>query len=253
MSDPYESLRLTGKSIIVTGAATGMGRATAKLLVERGASVTLGDVNDADGETLLAELQAAGGKAQYVHTDVRSEADAVALVQAAVGAFGALDGAFNNAGIGPVAPLHETSEELWQRVIGINMTGVFFGMKHQIAHMLEHGGGSIVNTSSLAGVKSVFAMGAYVASKHGVVGLTRAASQEYAARGIRVNAILPALIRTPMFDATGPVAEELEKAQPIGRAGEPVEIAEQVAWLLSDAASYSTGSLYAVDGGSNSI
>ncbi|GAA4685085.1 SDR family NAD(P)-dependent oxidoreductase [Frondihabitans cladoniiphilus] len=253
MSNAYEKLDLTGRSIVVTGAATGMGHASAVLFAARGALLTLGDINDEAGEALVAEISEAGGTATFVHTDVSNSADAKALVDAAVTQYGGLHGAFNNAGIGPVQPLHETSDELWQRIIGINLTGIFNMMKHEIAYFLEHGNASIVNTASLAGVKSVFGMGAYVASKHGVVGLTRAASQEYAARGIRVNAILPALIKTPMLDATGPVGEELEKGQPIGHAGEPEDIAEQAAWLLSDASAYSTGSLYAVDGGSNSI
>jgi 2,5-dichloro-2,5-cyclohexadiene-1,4-diol dehydrogenase 1 len=253
MSNPYELLNLQGRSILITGASTGMGRASAQLIAARGALVTLADVNDDDAASLVAEITADGGTAQYIHTDVSKESDIKALVEAAVSAYGGLHGAFNNAGIGPMTPLHETSDELWQRILGINLSGIFYGLKHEISYMLDHGGGSIVNTSSLAGVKSVPGMGAYVASKHGVVGLTRAASQEYASRGIRVNAILPALIRTPMYDATGDTAAELEKGQPIGRSGSPVDIAEQAAWLLSDASAYSTGSLYPIDGGSNSV
>jgi 2,5-dichloro-2,5-cyclohexadiene-1,4-diol dehydrogenase 1 len=253
MSSAYDRLSLDGRRIIVTGASTGMGRTTARLLAARGASVMLADVNVPDGQSLLEEIRGAGGNAAFEKVDVSSEPDVAAMVEATVSTFGGLDGAFNNAGIARMENLHETSADDWDRIIGINLSGIFYCMKHEISYLLKHGGGSIVNTASLAGVKSVPGMAAYVASKHGVVGLTRAASQDYAKAGIRVNAILPALIRTPMFDATGDIARKLEEGQPIGRAGDPEDIAEQAAWLLSDASSYSTGSMYAVDGGSNSI
>jgi len=252
----YQSLDLTGKSLIVTGGGSGMGRAAAKLLADRGASVAVADVNEAGGKETVDDITANGGSSVFIRTDVSSEDDVRALVAQAVDAFGGLHGAFNNAGVGPQTELHKTTAEEWGQTLGINLTGAFYCLKHEIAYLLEHGGGSIVNTSSLAGYKAVPGMPAYVTSKHGLIGLTRAASLEYAARGIRVNVILPGTIRTPMLEAVlkDPVlAQALEEGQPIGRTGTPEDIAEQAAWLLSDASKFSTGSLFFVDGGSNGV
>ncbi|HEY3737507.1 MAG TPA: SDR family oxidoreductase [Jatrophihabitans sp.] len=252
----YRMLDLTGKSLIVTGAGSGIGRAAAILLAARGAAVAVADVNDEGGELTVKQIEADGGTALFVHTDVLSEADVQALVAHTVKAFGGLNGAFNNAGVGPQSELHRTSAEDWNRTLGINLTGIFYCLKHEISYLLEHGGGSIVNTSSLAGYKAEPGMPAYVTSKHGVVGLTRSASLEYASRGIRVNAILPGTIHTPMLEAVihDPVlAKALEDGQPIGHVGQPEDIAEQAAWLLSDASKFSTGSLFFVDGGANGV
>jgi NAD(P)-dependent dehydrogenase (short-subunit alcohol dehydrogenase family) len=253
-SSAFQSLDLSGKSLIVTGAGSGIGKTSARLLAARGASVAVADVNDAGGRDTVEEISSAGGSAVFVHADVSVESDVRALVAATVEAFGGLHGAFNNAGVVLQTELHETSAEDWQRTLDINLTGTFFCVKHEVAYLLEHGGGSIVNTSSLAGYKAEPGIPAYVASKHGVVGLTRAASLAYAGRGIRVNAILPGTIRTPMLEAVlhDPVlAKALEEEQPIGRIGEPEDIAEQAAWLLSDASKFSTGSLFFTDGGAN--
>jgi NAD(P)-dependent dehydrogenase (short-subunit alcohol dehydrogenase family) len=252
----FRSLDLTGKTIIVTGSGSGIGRATAKLLAARGASVTVADVNDDGGSETVEQIAKEGGKSAFVHADVSEEENVKELVAKTVETFGGLSGAFNNAGVEAGAKLHETSTADWNRTVGVNLTGTFLCMKYEIGYLLEHGGGSIVNTSSLAGFKAVPNLAAYVATKHGVVGLTRTASMDYAARGIRVNVILPGTIRTPMLEAAFQdkvLAKAIEDALPIGHVGEPIDIAEQAAWLLSDASKYTTGSQFFVDGGSNGV
>ncbi|MEV4420005.1 SDR family oxidoreductase [Patulibacter sp. NPDC049589] len=249
----FRSLDLTGKSIIVTGAASGIGRATAILLAARGASVAVADFDEAGGAETVEQITTAGGTARFFRTDVSQEDSVAALVAGTVEAFGGLHGAFNNAGIGPQSALHETTLEEWNRAIGINLTGVFLSLKHEIAYMVEHGGGAIVNTSSLAANNTVPGMPGYIASKTGVIGLTRSASLDYAKRGIRVNVILPGSIRTPMLGAVmeDPVlAAQLEATQPLG---DPIDIAEQAAWLLSDAAKFTTGTQFIVDGGASVV
>ncbi|PPJ25585.1 SDR family NAD(P)-dependent oxidoreductase [Nocardia nova] len=255
-TNAFSTLDLTGKTFIVTGAASGIGRASAVLLAARGASVAVADVNQVGGKETVDQIASAGGTSTFIRTDVASETEVRDLVEQTVQVFGRLDGAFNNAGIGPQSELHKTTADEWNTAVGVNLTGMFYCLKHEIAYLLEHGGGSIVNTSSLAGYKAVPGMPAYVSSKHGVVGLTRAASLEYAARGIRVNAILPGTIRTPMLDSVlhdPALAQALADGQPIGRIGAPEDIAEQAAWLLSDASKFSTGTLFFVDGGSNGV
>lgn len=254
MKDPaFQSLDLTGRAMIVTGAGGGIGRATAFLLAARGASVAVADVNEAGAAETVDEITAAGGSSVPVPTDVAQEESVQELVAKTIETYGRLDGAFNNAGIGPQSELHLTTAEEWDRAIGVNLTGVFFCMKHEIAHMVDHGGGSIVNTASLAAHNTVPGMPAYIAGKSGIVGLTRSASLDYSKRGIRVNVILPGTIRTPMLAAVleDPVmAAALEASMPLG---DSIDIAEQAAWLLSDAAKFTTGAQFMVDGGASVI
>ncbi|MDO8703811.1 MAG: SDR family NAD(P)-dependent oxidoreductase [Sulfuricaulis sp.] len=257
MQQAYSKLDLTGRVIIVTGGGSGIGQETAKLLAARGAAVAVADVNDTGGEQTVAAISAAGGRAIYVRTDVSREAEVEALVAATVKRLGGLHGGFNNAGIfRKDGGLGRLSLDNWQSVIDINLTGVFLCVKHQIAYMIANGGGSIVNTASGAGLVGTPGAGAYCASKHGVVGLTRAASAEYSARGVRVNAIAPGMIETPMIDPSrldAAAREGLNRAHPIGRMGQAGEIAEAAAWLLSEASSYVTGTVVPVDGGYTSI
>jgi NAD(P)-dependent dehydrogenase (short-subunit alcohol dehydrogenase family) len=244
---------MRGKVAIVTGASAGIGRATALAFAERGASVVIADI-DPRGEEVASEVKACGAEALFVPTDVSSHDEVERMVAAAVSSFGRLDFAFNNAGIeGVPAPLPEQSIEIWHRTLAINLTGVWLCMRSEIPAMLAHGSGAIVNCSSIAGLTGYPNMGAYVASKHGVVGLTKSAALELAATGIRVNAVCPGVIRTEMIDRfTGgdPVATQtLEQSEPMGRMGTPEEVASSVLWLCSDGAGFVTGHALAVDGG----
>ncbi|HEX6666684.1 MAG TPA: SDR family oxidoreductase [Solirubrobacterales bacterium] len=247
---------LDEKAIMITGAASGIGRATAEEATAEGARLVLADINDEAGEALAAEL---GDGASYVHCDVTDEASVEAAVKAAVETLGRLDGSFNCAGIlaalGSAAdvPLAE-----WQKVIDVDLNGVFLCTKHQLAPMVEQGSGSILNMASAAGLIGWPGAGAYVAAKHGVVGLSKSAALEYAEAGIRVNSICPSYVLTPMVekdlfeDALGGDEELIGAARanhPIGRFAEPPEIAAAACWLLSDKASFVTGSAMSVDGG----
>jgi NAD(P)-dependent dehydrogenase (short-subunit alcohol dehydrogenase family) len=238
-----------GKVALVTGAGSGIGEACAKELATRGANVLLADLNLAAAERVCAELP--DGKGLAVQVDVADPASVEAMVRFAVERLGGLDIAVNNAGIGgELAPTGEHSIEGWQRVIDVNLNGVFYGMRYEIPAMLVRGGGAIVNVASILGSVGFAAAPAYVAAKHGVVGLTKNAALEYAARGIRVNSIGPAFINTPMLasldDATLAQVKELH---PVKRLGEPGEVASLVCFLASDAASFITGSYHLVDGG----
>jgi 2,5-dichloro-2,5-cyclohexadiene-1,4-diol dehydrogenase 1 len=252
--DPYERVSLQDRVIIITGATGGIGSATARLAAARGACVVLADTNEAGGAELAASIQHYGGRATFIRTDVSREDDVKAMVDAALSSFGGLHAAFNNAGI-DTGHNGVATQELthWQRNIAVNLTGIFLCMKHEIVQMLEAGGGSIVNTSSTAGAVGIGTSADYVSSKHGVVGLTRSAAVDYSGRGIRVNAILPGAIETPMFlgalQGHPTLRQIVAEGHPIGRIGQPVEIAETVAWLLSDAASFITGASIKVDGG----
>lgn len=245
---------LTGKVAIVTGASTGIGRAAALALAAEGAQVALVDVDEARGEQVAREIDHKGGRAIFIEADV-SDDDAVAsTVQRTVDELGGLDIAFNNAGIeGEPRPTHECTPENWDRTLAVNLTGVWSCMRHQIPVMLERGGGSIVNCASVAGLVGFPTIPAYVASKHGIVGLTRTAALEYAEQGLRVNAVCPGVIDTEMverFTGHDPDAEAaLLASEPVGRIGHPEEIADAVVWLSSDRSSFVTGQAIAVDGG----
>jgi NAD(P)-dependent dehydrogenase (short-subunit alcohol dehydrogenase family) len=206
------------------------------------------------GKETVDLIKQAGGEALFVKADVSQAAEVEAMVNKAVETYGRLDCAFNNAGTeGAIAQTDEYTEENWERVIAINLKGVWLCMKHEIPQMLTHGSGAIVNTASALGLVGITKQPAYVASKHGVVGLTKTAALEYAKLGIRVNALCPGAINTPMLDralSTQPqLAESVTSMEPVGRLGKPEEIAEAVVWLCSDAASFVTGHAMSVDGG----
>ncbi len=242
-----------GKTGLVTGAAGGIGRATVIALAREGAAgIVVNDLESrrADGEETVRLIEEVGGKAIFVAGDVTSAADQQALVAATVDAFGRLDFAHNNAGIEYHATIQETEEAEFDRIIEVNLKGVWLAMKVQIPQMLAQGGGAIVNTASLAGLLAVPALGAYIASKFGVVGLTKTAALECANQGIRVNCVCPAAIRTFMVEHLPPERQaELTAPQAMSRLGEPDEVAEAVVWLCSDRSSFVTGIAMPVDAG----
>jgi NAD(P)-dependent dehydrogenase (short-subunit alcohol dehydrogenase family) len=242
-----------GKAGLVTGAAGGIGRATALALAREGAAgILVCDLESRrdDGVQTVRLIEQEGGHAEFFAGDVSVEADCLGAVARTVAAFGRLDFAHNNAGVELQDTICGTSEEDFDKVIAVNLKGVWLGMKHQIPAMLQHGGGSIVNTASLAGLVAVPSLAAYIASKHGVVGLTRAAAVEHANDGIRVNCVCPAAIRTAMMDILPPDRQqELLAPQAMTRFGEPSEVAESVVWLISDRASFVTGTALSVDAG----
>lgn len=245
---------MEGKVALVTGASSGIGRATALLFGREGAKVVVSDVNGEAGEETVSIIIEAGGAAIFVRADVSKAGEVEELINKAVAAYGRLDCAHNNAGIeGPSVTTHEYPEEEWDRVVSINLKGVWLCMKYEVRHMLKQGGGAIVNTSSAAGLTGVKGAAAYVAAKHGVVGLTKTAALEYAQSGLRVNAVCPGNTRTPLVErilAQHPKREaHLIEMAPVRRLGTPEEIAEAVVWLCSDAASFVTGVAMPVDGG----
>jgi len=244
-----------GRVAFITGGASGIGRATALAFARVGASVAVADVSEKGNQETARLIEEESGRALAVKCDVSRSDDVQTALNNTIGAFGRLDFAFNNAGIEPKnpAPTADYEEEEWNRIIDIDLRGVFLCMKHEIPLMLKQGGGAIVNTSSGAGIIGIKGSPAYTAAKHGVIGLTRAAALDYAGQNIRVNAICPGYIATPMMDRfTGGTPEGRAKVisdEPIGRMGRPEEIANAVLWLCSDAASFVVGHALVVDGG----
>jgi NAD(P)-dependent dehydrogenase (short-subunit alcohol dehydrogenase family) len=247
------SRRFVDRSILVTGAGSGIGRAAALLFAKDGGRLAIVDQNEADAQKTVSLIQDAGGEAFAVAADVSREADCRAMVERALTAYGRLNVGFNNAGIGASGFAVADEEEVaWNRLIDVNLKGIFLSMKYEIPAMLAAGGGAIVNTASAAGLVGERGIGIYTASKHGVVGLTRTAALDYIGQGIRINAVCPGATLTPMLAAwfQDPKVESFVLSRhPIGRAAEPEEIARAVLFLASDDASFIVGQALAVDGG----
>ncbi len=245
--------RFEGKTVLITGAGSGIGRATAIAFGSEGANVVACDVNDAGGEATVASLRKDGANAEYVHVDVSRASDCAAMVERALSRFGRLDVAFNNAGINlQVAPIADVDEADWQRLVGINLTGVFLSMRAEIPAMKRAGGGAIINTASVGGLIGTAGVTAYCATKHGVVGLTKSAALDYIKDGIRINAICPGGTRTAMLEEwfKSPDVERAALAgTPIGRMADPAEIARAVMFLASDESSFMVGHSLVADGG----
>ena len=242
-----------GKVAVVTGAGSGIGRATALAFAREGAKVVITDVDADRGEETAQFIRRAEGEAIFIRCDVTQSEEVELMVNNAVTTFGRIDCAFNNAGIqSPHQPVHEFPEDVWDQLLNVNLKGVFLCVKHEIPHMLRQGKGAIVNAASVGGLIGTAGLCAYTASKHGVIGLTKTAALEYAKQGIRVNAVCPGAINTPMVDKAEmiypEVRELLTSMHPIGRLGEPDEVAAAVLWLCSDRASFVTGHSLVIDG-----
>jgi NAD(P)-dependent dehydrogenase (short-subunit alcohol dehydrogenase family) len=251
---PNDKGSFAGKVAFVTGAANGIGRAAALAFAHEGASVVAADVSEQGNQDTARMIEEAGGRALAVRCDVSRAGDVKAALDRAVETFGRLDFALNNAGVEqPITATADLAEKDWDRIVDINLRGVFLCMRHEIPLMLKQGGGVIVNTSSGAGVKGFAGQAAYCAAKHGVVGLTRATALDYAKANIRVNAVCPGIIETPMMDRfSGGTPEGRARViaqEPVGRMGRPEEIAAAVVWLCSDAAAFVVGHAMVIDGG----
>ena len=246
---------LAGKVALITGGASGIGRAAALVFAREGATLIVADMNEEGAQQTAHMITETGGEALALQVDVTRAAAVEAMISQAVDAYGRLDCAYNNAGIlgAPFMRVTEYTEDEWDRIIDVNMKGVWLCMKYEIPHMMQQGGGAIVNTASAAGLIGSAAFPIYDASKHGVVGLTKSVALQYAKRGIRVNAVCPGVIETPMVAAGIEANPRFEQgaiaSNPSGRMGHPEEVAEAVAWLCSDAASFVTGHAMSVDGG----
>jgi NAD(P)-dependent dehydrogenase (short-subunit alcohol dehydrogenase family) len=239
------------KVVIVTGASSGIGLATAKAFAREGAKVVISDINEQAGEETVKDIINENGEATFIKCDVSSEVDVKNLVDSTIKKYGRLDCAYNNAGIeGTPNSTTECSVSSWDKTINTNLKGVWLCMKYEIPAMLKNGKGTIVNCSSIAGLVGFETIPAYVASKHGVIGLTETASLEFAKQNIRVNAVCPGVIHTPMLERfTQGDEEQMAQQDPMGRVGKPEEIADSVLWLCSDKSSYVTGQAIAIDGG----
>ncbi|MFC7068842.1 SDR family NAD(P)-dependent oxidoreductase [Halobaculum lipolyticum] len=245
---------LADEVAVVTGGGSGIGRATAMRFADHGAKVAVADVDEDAGADTAAAIREAGGEAAFFAVDVSDEDSVERLVESVTDEFGGLDIAHNNAGIeGDAAPVDEQSTENWDRVIGVNLTGMYYALKHEVPALRERGGGAVVNTASVAGLVGAADLTPYYAAKHGVVGLTRSVAVETAEDGIRVNAVCPGVIDTPMIERfTGgddAAAEAVVAPQAMKRMGQPSEVADAVVWLCSDGASFVTGTALPVDGG----
>ncbi|MFM1549108.1 MAG: SDR family NAD(P)-dependent oxidoreductase [Lentisphaeria bacterium] len=245
-------MRLDGKVAIITGAASGLGRASAQLFAEHGASVVIADRDTAGGQETVAQIRDTGGQAEFIETDVAVADDADAMVTKAVTCFGKLDILFNNAGIAIRKPVADLSEDEWDRCIDTNLKGVFLGSKSAIPEMIRSGGGSIINTASIYGVVGGRTRAAYSASKGGIVNLTRSMALDYASQNIRVNCICPGFVETPLLKKILGTEEEFQALvdmHPMGRLGRPIETAYAAVYLASDEAAFTTGIALPVDGG----
>lgn len=245
---------LDGKVALVTGGGAGIGRGSAMVMAREGAKVAIADIDEASAVATAAAVEAAGGSAIGLGCDIAEATQVAAMVRDVLSHFGDLHCAHNNAGVeDPVGPTHLLAEEGWDKVMSVDLRGTWLCIKHEVAHMLDHGGGSIVNTASVLSSVAQANVPAYTSAKHGVMGLTRAAALDYADKGIRVNAVSPGVIRTALIDRTVAAghmsAADYEALQPMGRMGQPEEVGEAVAWLCSDRASFVTGLDMAVDGG----
>ncbi len=248
---------MEGKVALITGGSSGIGRATAAEFAGRGVNVMIGDLDVEGGEETVGLVREIGCDASFVKTDVSQSQEVEMLVAATVDQFGQLDYGFNSAGavkphLEAISPTHEYPEENFDQIIAVNLKGVWLCVKHEVREMLTRGGGAIVNASSALGLVGLPNLSGYVASKHGVVGVTKTAALEYADHGIRVNAVCPGYIQTPMTQARleEPEAkEQIQALHPIGRVGQPEEVAKAVVWLCSDSASFVTGHAMAIDGG----
>lgn len=250
------STGMEGKVVLITGGGSGIGRAISMAFAAEKANVLIADISDEKGNETVRLIRQKGGEAEFIHCDVSHSGDVKSMIQKSVDTFGRLDYAINNAGIpGPHGNIVDCPEEMWNKVLSVNLTGVWLSMKYEIPQMLKQGDGAIVNIASIAGFSAQRGISPYVASKHGIIGITKAIALEYAKEGIRVNAICPGVTATPLIEnAASEVPEELKEVFaggniPMGRVALPEEIASAAIWLCSDAASFVTGHALVVDGG----